>query len=159
MVGMLSFGRGLFLAGNGLARALARTGVRAGSLATDRQPPAMANAPVAPDVHKPFDVHPYVRPKVSLNGELGVDDFPDSVELVLGKILDFFIDVDIGLPEDFQRRRLPDPENIRQRHFASFVIWYVYSCNTRHCYASLPETGKKSFSGELSLPLFMLGVF
>jgi hypothetical protein len=159
MGGILSFGRSLFLAGDGLARAFTRSGVRAGPLTAHRKPSTMANAPVASDVHEPLDVHADVRAKVTLDGEFGVDDFPDPVEFVLGKVLYFFIDVDIGLFEDPERRRLSDAENIRERHFASLVIWYVNSCNTGHCYASLPETGKKSYSGELSLPLFVLGVF
>ncbi len=94
---------------------------------------------VATDIHEPFDVHPDIGPKVSLNGKFGVDYFSDAVKLFLGNILDLFIDVDVCLFTYLQRRRSTDSEYVGKGNLNPFIIWYINSCNTSHDIASLPD--------------------
>jgi|GEM_PF-2385052 hypothetical protein len=102
----------------------------------------MTQTAIATDIHEPLNIHPDVGSKVSFNGKFGVDDLPDAVQFLFGKISDFFVPVDVRFSKDFKRRRLADPEYVRQSYFTPFVIWYVNSCNASQSTSSLPQKGK-----------------
>jgi hypothetical protein len=103
----------------------------------------MTQTPIAPDVHKPLNVHPDIRPKVSFDGEFSVDDFSNAVQFLFGKVADFLVPVDVGFSKDFQRRRFADSEYIRQSYFTPLIIWYINSCNASQSTSSLPHREQK----------------
>jgi hypothetical protein len=143
MIIKLSFGRRFLLTGNGLARALSRTGVGPGALPPNGKSSAVSEAPVASDVHQSLDVHANIGPEVTFDGKFPVDDLTEPVEFFFVKLPDFFIHIDARFFANFAGRRTADAENIRERNFAPLVIWYVHSCNTRQSTASLPASGQK----------------
>ena len=59
--------RHLLLAGDRPRRTLAGAGVGVGALAAHRQPPAVAQATVAAEVHQPLDVHRDFAPQIALD--------------------------------------------------------------------------------------------
>ena len=79
----LSFGRRDFLSGDRLARSLARSCVRACTLAAHGQVLAMPKPSIASDIHKALDVHTEVLPQIALDREFAVDDLADLVKFLL----------------------------------------------------------------------------
>ncbi len=49
--------------------------------------------PVTADVHQPFDVHADISAKIALYGKFPVDDLANAVELLFGKVADFFVKI------------------------------------------------------------------
>jgi len=143
MILKLTFGRRFLLTGNGLARALSRSGVGPGALPPNGKPSAVPEAPVTSDVHQSLDVHADIGPKVAFDGKFSVDDLTEPVEFFFVKLSDFFIHIDARFFANFAGRRTADAENIRERNFAPLVIWYVHSRYTRQSTASLPASGQK----------------
>jgi hypothetical protein len=116
VISHLSFGRGLFLVRNSPAWTLARPRVGAGTLAIDGEVLAVPDSPVTADVHEPLDVHADRRTKHAFRLKLG-DHAPDLIKLILGKVLDLFMAIDIGLRENGERGRSADPREYRSARF------------------------------------------
>jgi hypothetical protein len=138
----LTFGRRFLLSRDGLAGPFSRSGVRTGALSADRKAPAVPKPTVTAYVHQPLDVHADICAKITFDGKFPVDYFTNAVELLFGEIADLFIEIDARFRAYLPRRRPADAENIRERYFAPFIVWYVNSCNTRQSTASLPIAGQ-----------------
>src|SRR5271154_4876390 len=63
------------LAGDSLGRALAGPCIGMRALAAHRQAAAVTQAPIAAEVHQPFDVHGDFAPQVALDDIVAVDHF------------------------------------------------------------------------------------
>src|SRR5438093_8955460 len=61
--------------------------VRFGSLPSHRQPTAVPEPPIAPDVDEPFDVHRHFLAEVSLHFVFPFDDLAQLHDLILAEIL------------------------------------------------------------------------
>src|SRR3954470_1803604 len=79
---------GLLLAGDGLARALARARVGAGALTVDGQPAAVAQPLVAADLHLAADVGGHLAAQVALDAEVLVDVVAQSQQVLVAEVLD-----------------------------------------------------------------------
>src|SRR4051794_39726493 len=86
--GVLLLLAGLLLAGDGLARALARARVRAGALSVDGQPAAVAQPLVAADLHLAADVGGYLAAQVTLDAEVLVDVVAQPEQVLVAEVLD-----------------------------------------------------------------------
>src|SRR3954453_2853877 len=86
--GLRLFLAGLLLAGDGLARALARARVGAGALAVDRQPAAVAQALVAADLDLAADVGGHLAAQVTLDPEVLVDVVAQLQQVLVAEVLD-----------------------------------------------------------------------
>src|SRR5512142_409756 len=95
----------LLLAGDGLARALARARVRTRALAAHRKAATVPQPAVAAGLLKALDVHRDLAAEVTLDGEGAIDDLADLRHLGLGEITDADRAVDTCLLEDLPRGR------------------------------------------------------
>src|SRR5205807_3262185 len=80
--------------------ALARTGVGVGTLATDGQSLAMAQAAIAAQIHQPLDVQAHLAAEVALDLVALLERLADAVDLVLGEVLGPLIGIDLRLLAD-----------------------------------------------------------
>src|SRR3989338_6540413 len=119
-----------------LARPLARAGVGARALATDRQALAMAHAPVATQVHQTLDVHRHLAPQVPLDRNLR-HLFPQPVDFGLGEILDLAGPVQPCGGADRPCARRTDAIDRPQRNLCVLLIRNVYTCNASHLFSLL----------------------
>src|SRR5574341_1067299 len=76
-------GLGRALHPHGAAWALAGPGVGTGPLASDRQAPAVPQAPIAANVHEALDVHGHLALQVSFDPVVPLEDPAEPVDLVL----------------------------------------------------------------------------
>src|SRR3990172_9096253 len=108
-------GRCLFLlAGDRprLALAGARVGMRA--LTMHRQALAVAQAPVAAEVHEPLDVHRHLAAQVAFDPVVAVDHLADAHDLVFGELIDPPRFRDTDLFADLPGFRPADPMDIAE---------------------------------------------
>src|SRR5271157_870947 len=84
---ILLLGRRLLLAGHGLARALSGPCVGVRSLPTNRQAAAVAQTPVAADVHQQLDVLSDLAAQVALHLVVALDRLAQSNDVALGKLV------------------------------------------------------------------------
>jgi hypothetical protein len=123
----------LFPAGNSPTRAFASPGVGMGSLSPGRQPFPVAQTAIAPQVHKPFDIHRYLTPSIALHYIFLIDDFPDRGHIDFGEIIAVGIIGDIGLSQNPTRRSAPDSMDIGEGDFHVFVFRQIntsYTCQS-----------------------------
>src|SRR6478735_4448833 len=76
----------LLLAGDRLGRPLARTRVGVGTLTTNRQPAAMAQAAIAAEVHQTLDVHAGLATQVAFDQVVAVDHFTDLQHFLIAEL-------------------------------------------------------------------------
>jgi hypothetical protein len=128
----LSFGRCDLLAGDRLARALARAGIGSRALSPNGKVLAVPQAPVTADVHESFYVHAEVRAKVALHRKFAVYYFSYFVKIFLGTVTDLLVQIEIRLLADPDRGRTPYPENVGKGDLYPLVVRYFYSCYACH---------------------------
>src|SRR3989442_386124 len=124
--------RGLLLAGDRLARALAGSRVRMRPLAPNGQVAAVPPPPVAADVDQPLDVHLDVLSQISLDLPLFLGHVTDPPHLVLRQVLDLDVLAYLGLAEDAVAARLTDPVDVGQRHLDPLVLRQVHTGDACH---------------------------
>src|ERR1019366_2102200 len=125
--------RRLLLPGHGaLARPLPRTGVRVGALAANGQVPAVPDAAITADLHEALDVLGRLLAEIPLDFVLVLDGLTDPGHLVLGKILDARIPVDLRGLQDLARAGTPGPEDVGQANLDALVRGKVDACDTSH---------------------------
>lgn len=124
--------RGLLLSCYSLSLAFACAGIRACTLSTHRQSLAMADTPVAADVHQSFDVHLCFAAKSSLNFVVRCDDAPDLRDLIISQIGDPLVKIDASLGENRFGCRSTDPVNIGEADLGTLFLWQIYTGNTSH---------------------------
>jgi len=108
----------------------ASVGVRA--LTTNRQRSAVAQSPVATDIHQSLDVHLDALPQVAFNLTLRFENRPDPAQLVLIQIPDASIEVDCSLGEYRACARTTDPVDVCQPNLGPFVRWKIDASYTCH---------------------------
>src|SRR4051812_3965575 len=101
--------------------ALARARVRLGVLAADRQAAAMAQAPVAADLHETLDVLRALAAQVALDGEVAVDGVAQLADLVLGEVADVGVRRDPDLGQQLVRGRAADAVDVREADLDALV--------------------------------------
>src|ERR1700722_4510893 len=129
----LSGRRGLASTGeHALARPLARARVGVSALPVDRQTAAMTETPVAPQVHETLDVHLDLAAQIALDLVVGLENFADLADLVLGKLLGHLVRSDAGLRADVPRGGLANPVQVREREHDVLVAGEVDTCDAGH---------------------------
>src|SRR5579859_59778 len=122
----------LFLAGDGLRRALARTRVGVGALTAHRQAAAMTQAAIAAEIHQPLDVDTGLAAKVALDDVVAVDDFADLQHFLVAELADATILGDFHLLDDLSGARRADAMDVLQRDQHALVGRDVHAGNTGH---------------------------
>src|SRR6266571_4753507 len=85
-----------------------------GSLPSHRQPPAVPEPPIAPDVDEAFDVHRHFLAQVSLHLVLPLDDLAQLYDFIFAEVLDTRRRRDSRLGQDPDGQRPPDAIDVRQ---------------------------------------------
>src|SRR5438552_8893830 len=80
-------GGGGGFAGDALAGTFARARIRVRALAPDGQALAMAQAPVAAEVHQPFDVERDLAPKIALDLVRRLEHVADARDLIFTEVV------------------------------------------------------------------------
>src|SRR5262245_15363909 len=112
---------GLLLDHDALAAPLPGPRIRVGALSTDGQALAVADAPVAPDVHQPLDAHRDLAAQIALHLVLALEDVPEAAGLVVAPILHPLARIDARLDDDPFRGRYPDPVDVLNRDLPTLV--------------------------------------
>src|SRR3712207_5671117 len=94
---------GLLLAGDGLARALARARVGAGALTVDRQTTPVAQALVAADLDLATDVGGDLAAQVSLHPEVLVDVVAELQQVLVAEVPDAQVRADARRGQEIGR--------------------------------------------------------
>src|SRR5882762_3362871 len=115
----------------GLARALAGTRVRSGTLPAYRQSLAVPHAAVAAQVHQPLDRHRDLAAQVAFDRE-APDVFADLLQLAVGEILDLARALHAGGGADRLRAGAADAKDRRQRDLGVLMVRDVDACYACH---------------------------
>jgi hypothetical protein len=111
----------------------------------------MPKAAVAPNIHQALDVHRDFATQISLDSHLFVDDFANSVDLVIGKVPHARVRIYIRALEQFLAGMEADAKDIGQRRFDPLIARKIDSCNSRHVASPLGPRER----GRLTLPLLV----
>src|SRR5207302_9573199 len=104
----------LLLHADGLSGTAAGAGVGASPLAADRQATPVAESAVGTDLHQPLDVERDLPAKLAFHLGLFVDHVSQASYLLVSKVLDPNIGVDVGNGQHPARRGGPDAEDVGQ---------------------------------------------
>src|SRR5919205_4176370 len=113
--GVLLLLAGLLLAGDGLARALARARVGAGALSVHRQPATVTQALVAPDLHLAADVAGHLAAQVTLDAEVRVDVVDQLALVLVGEVADAQVRADARRGQRLLGQGLADAVDVGER--------------------------------------------
>src|SRR5437773_1697911 len=102
----------LLLGDGGASWSLTSASVCMGSLSADRQGPAMAQSPVASDIHQALDVHLDSLAQVAFYLTLRLENRPDATEFVLVEIADASAMVNTRFGQNRTRARTTDTVDI-----------------------------------------------
>src|SRR5579863_6346599 len=111
----------LLLAGNRLGGAFAGAGAGMGALATDWESLAMAQAPIAGEVHQALDVDGGFAAQVPLDGVIAVDRLADLDDFLVGQLVEPARVLDADLAHDLVRLGLADAVDVLQRDHHALV--------------------------------------
>src|SRR5689334_2531189 len=106
---------GLLLAGDGLARALARARVGLGALTVDGQPAAVPQALVAPDLDLATDVARHLAAQVTLDAEVLVDVVAQLQQVLVAEVLDAQVRADARRGQGLLGVGLADAVDVGER--------------------------------------------
>src|SRR6516165_1702717 len=101
----------------------AGAGVGVGALAPNRQALAVAQAPVAAQVHQALDVHGHLAPQVSLDFSSAFNHLANSLDLILVQILGPDVHVDTRGDQDVAGRLPADPIDVSEGDLHSLLGW------------------------------------
>src|SRR5579872_7283183 len=137
--GSLAIGRSalLLLARYGLGGALAGAGVGVGALAADGQPLAVAQTPVAGEVHQALDVDGGLAAQIPFDGVVAIDRLADLQHFLVGQLVDPARVIDADLAYDLVRLGLADAVDVLQRDHDALVGRDVDAGDTGHARALL----------------------
>src|SRR5690606_17387525 len=122
----------LLLAGDGLARTLARASVGVGPLSTDRQAATVANSLIGADLDLPLDVLLDLPTQITFYIELLVDEAADPGHLVIGQLPHLRGGIDVRALTDERGTATPDPIDVGQADLEALVTGEVDSSDTCH---------------------------
>ena len=107
---------------DGLAGTFARTGVGLGPLAADGQAAQMANAAIALDGLKAFEIHADLAAQVAFNDVFAIlNGMDDLRELLFRKVLGANARIDVGMGQDDFGIAGANTVDVTQGDFDSFV--------------------------------------
>src|SRR6185503_15845759 len=109
------------LAGDGLGRTLAGAGVGVGALAANRQALAVAQAPVAAQIHQALDVHGDVAAQIALDQEVMVDQFANLDDLGFRQVADPAAGIDPQPCDDLVGDVRADSVDVAQADFDALL--------------------------------------
>src|SRR5712691_9984293 len=135
------------LPSDGLARALAGTGVGAGALAAQRHAAAVADASVTANVLQAGDVLLDLPAERAFDRVFAVEDGRQPGQVVVGQLLGPPLRVDLGLLAQPQRRGRPDAVDIAQRDVRRLVVRDVHTQDTWHSSAPRPTPAAACAAG------------
>src|SRR3954452_17096053 len=143
---------GLLLAGDGLARALARARVGAGPLAVHRETPAVAQPLVAPNLHLAADVGGHLAAQVTLDAEVLVDVVAQPQQVLVAEVLDPQVGAHAGRLEGLLGVGLADPVDVGERDLHPLLAGQVDAGQSCHV------LGTPSPDSDSALALLVPGV-
>ena len=118
---------------DGLARALAGTGVGAGALTADRETATMADATVAIDGLEALEILLKFATQITFDDVLVfLNDLDDAVQLLIGQRFGANIGADFSLLEDQLGPGRSNAVNVRQGGFNPLVTRNIDTEKTRH---------------------------
>src|SRR5207248_1971893 len=120
------------LAGDRLARSLARAGVGTGALAAYRQVPAMPAATVADDILQTLNVLLNLAAKRAFDHVRAVDDVHDAADFIFREFTGLLQRVDVGFLQDDHRIDRANAIDITQRDANLLFEGDIDTGNTRH---------------------------
>src|SRR3954454_11198478 len=123
---------GLLLAGDGLARALARARVGAGALTVDGQPTAVTQALVAADLHLAADVGGHLAAQVTLDAEVLVDVVAQLQQVLVAEVLDAQVRADARRGQGLLGVRLADAVDVGERDLHPLLAGQVDAGQSCH---------------------------
>src|SRR5580658_7105863 len=126
-----------FLAGDRPRRTLARAGIGMSALSPHRQPLAMAQAPIAAEIHQPLDVHGHLAAQIAFDRVVVVDDLADAQHLVVGQLMHPPLRRDGELLTDLLGGGPADAVDIGEADRNPLLARDVDASNTRHLRFSL----------------------
>src|ERR1044071_3854438 len=94
----------------------------------------MAKPPIGTHVQVALDISGDVAPQIAFDFLRLVDDLAYFYNVVIGEGVGLEIQRHSGFSQYFSRRAAPNPEDISQRYFHSFVAWKIDSGNTCHTF-------------------------
>jgi len=121
---------GIFIAldAHSFARAFASAGIGARALTANRKSATVANATIAVDSLKAFEISLNLSAEITLNQDLiGIDRVDDCVDLLGAQIFSAGVRIDVRLLKNFFGVARPHSINVGKRGFDAFVAGYVYS--------------------------------
>src|SRR3712207_4486123 len=123
---------GLLLAGDGLARALARARVGAGALTVHRKATAMPQALVAADLHLAADVRRHLAAQIALDAEVLVDVVAELQQVLVTQVLDPQVGADARRGQGFLGVGLADPVDVGERDLHPLLAGQVDAGQSCH---------------------------
>lgn len=90
------------------------TGIGFGPLATYRQPLAVPQATIAPEIHEPFDVHGHFPAAITLNCKITFNDLADGGYIAVVQVIALHVESEIGPLQDLARSSAADAVDISQ---------------------------------------------
>src|SRR4051794_40020247 len=130
--GVLLLLAGLLLAGDGLARALARAGVGLGALTVDGQAAAVPQPLVAPDLDLATDVARHLAAQVTLDSEVLVDVVAQLQQVLVAEILDAQVRADARRGQGLLGVGLADPVDVGERDLHPLLAGQVDAGQSCH---------------------------
>src|SRR4051812_21836553 len=143
---------GLLLAGDGLARALARARVRLGALPVDRKSTAVAQPLVAADLHLAADVGGHLAAQVTLDAEVLVDVVAQPQQVLVAEVLDPQVGAHAGRLDGLLGVGLADPVDVGERDLHPLLAGQVDAGQSSHV------LGTPSPDSDSALALLVPGV-
>ena len=109
------------------------------ALTADRQALAVPQAPIAGQIHQPFDVHRGVAAKIAFDHVLGIDGFADVQHFLVRQVRDALGRIDPQLVCNLAGLEGTDAVNVGQRNNHALVSGDIYPRNTSHLVLHAPQ--------------------
>jgi hypothetical protein len=102
------------------------------TLAANREPFAVPQPAIAPEIHQPFYVHCDLPPEVAFDGVISVDQFADAQDLLVRHLMDAPFKRYPHPIANLERFGPPDTMNVSQPDWDELLIWYIDASDARH---------------------------
>ena len=127
------FGGGVADDTDGFARTFAGAGIGLGALAADRQTTQGADATIAFDALKAFEVHADFAAEIAFDDVFAfLNGMDDLRELLLAEVLGTDIRIDVGTGQNVFGIARADTVNVAQGDFNALVGWDFYADDAGH---------------------------
>src|SRR5688572_7198555 len=123
----------LLLLGDSATRTLSGTGIRMSPLSPNRKSPAVAQTPVATDLHETFDIHGNGFAQIAFHHSVPLNNIAHADYLVFGQILYLRTEIHASLLADLGGSGSPDSIDIGQADLNPFVNREIDSRDSSHC--------------------------